>query len=163
ASSVPCGARSSSTMIVMMIAMTPSLNASRRPLPIAGGLRYGGCAPRSRPTSHQTQRLSMETPVKFYNSIGPNPKLVRMFAAEKGYQFAAVAEVDLLGGANRKGPYLEKNPAGQLPSVELDDGRVISETITICELIEETKPTPALIGTNPADRAETRMWVRRVE
>jgi len=101
--------------------------------------------------------------VKFYNSIGPNPKLVRMFAAEKGYQFASTSEVDLLAGANRKGPYLDKNPAGQLPCVELDDGRVISETIAICELIEETKPTPALIGTNPADRAETRMWVRRIE
>ena len=101
--------------------------------------------------------------MKFYNSIGPNPKLVRMFAAEKGYQFPSVVEVDLLGGANRKGPYLDKNPAGQLPCLELDDGRVIAETIAICELIEELKPAPALIGTNPADRAETRMWVRRVE
>lgn len=101
--------------------------------------------------------------MKFYNSIGPNPKLVRMFAAEKGFTFGEVEEVDLQGGANRKGPYLEKNPAGQLPSVELDDGRVIAETIAICEWIEDEKPAPALIGTHAADRAETRMWVRRVE
>lgn len=101
--------------------------------------------------------------MKLYNSIGPNPKLVRMFAAEKGYSFSAVEEVDLMAGANRQPPYLERNPAGQLPCVELPDGRFIAETIAICELIEEQKPTPALIGRTPTERAETRMWVRRVE
>jgi glutathione S-transferase len=101
--------------------------------------------------------------VKLYNSLGPNPKLVRMFAAEKGYSFAAIDEVDLMAGANRKEPYLSKNPAGQLPCVELPDGRFIAETVAICELIEEKQPKPALIGTTPEDRAETRMWVRRIE
>ena len=101
--------------------------------------------------------------MKFYNSMGPNPKLVRMFAAEKGYKFSAVEEVDLIQGANRQGPYLAKNPAGQLPCVELSDGRFIAETIAICELIEEQQPKPSLIGTTPEDRAETRMWVRRIE
>ena len=101
--------------------------------------------------------------MKLYNSMGPNPKLVRMFAAEKGYSFPAVEEVDLIKGANRKEPYLSKNPAGQLPCVELPDGRFIAETIAICELIEEKQQKPALIGTTPEDRAETRMWVRRIE
>jgi len=63
--------------------------------------------------------------VKLYNSMGPNPKLVRMFAAEKGYSFSATEEVDLGGGANRREPYLSKNPAGQLPCVELPDGRIV--------------------------------------
>ena len=101
--------------------------------------------------------------MKFYNSMGPNPKLVRMFATEKGYAFKETEEVDLGGGANRQEPYLSKNPAGQLPCVELPDGRFIAETIAICELIEEENPEPALIGANPGDRAETRMWVRRLE
>ena len=101
--------------------------------------------------------------MKLYNSIGPNPKLVRMFAAEKGYAFSEVVEVDLGGGENRKPPYLEKNSAGQLPCVELADGTIIAETIAICELIEEEQPEPALIGSNPVERAETRMWIRRVE
>jgi glutathione S-transferase len=95
--------------------------------------------------------------------MGPNPKLVRMFAAEKGYKFDALEEVDLIQGANRKEPSLKTNPAGQLPCVELSDGRFIAETIAICELIEEKQPKPALIGTTPEDRAETRMWVRRIE
>ena len=87
--------------------------------------------------------------MKFYDSIGPNPKLVRMFAAEKGYTSTRSKKVDLIAGANRKEPYLSKNPAGQLPCLELDDGRVIAETIAICELIEELQPEPALIGTTP--------------
>jgi len=101
--------------------------------------------------------------MKFYNSLGPNPKLVRMFAAEKGFKFPEVIEVDLLSGANRKEPYLKVNPAGQLPALELDDGRVISETVAICEYLEEISPRPPLIGSDAAERAETRMWVRRVE
>jgi glutathione S-transferase len=101
--------------------------------------------------------------VKFYDSIGPNPKLVRIFAAEKGYRFPQVEKVDLMAGANRQPPYLAKNPAGQLPALELDDGRVIAETVAICEYLEELKPEPALIGETAADRAETRMWTRRVE
>ena len=101
--------------------------------------------------------------MKFYDSLGPNPKLVRMFAAEKGFTFPQVEKVDIMAGANRQAPYLQKNPSGQMPSLELDDGRVIAETVAICEYIEEVKPKPALIGENAADRAETRMWTRRVE
>ncbi len=101
--------------------------------------------------------------MKFYDSIGPNPKLVRMFAAEKGFTLPPIEKVDIMAGANRQGPYLSKNPSGQMPALELDDGRVIAETVAICEYIEEQKPKPALIGENAADRAETRMWTRRVE
>ena len=101
--------------------------------------------------------------MKLYDSFGPNPHMVRMFAAEKGFTFKDVVKIDIMKGENRQAPYLAKNPAGGMPAVELDDGRVIAETIAICELIEETKPQPALIGSTPAERAETRMWVRRVE
>jgi glutathione S-transferase len=101
--------------------------------------------------------------MKFYDSLGPNPRLVRMFAAEKGFAFPEVVKVDLMAGANRQEPYLSKNPAGQLPALELDDGLVISETVAICEYLEELQPKPPLIGADPAQRAETRMWVRRVE
>jgi glutathione S-transferase len=101
--------------------------------------------------------------MKLYNSMGPNPKLVRMFAAEKGFSFDETVEVDLGAGENRKEPYLEKNPAGQLPCVELDDGKIVAETVAICELIEDLQPSPTLIGSTPEERAETRMWVRRLE
>jgi len=101
--------------------------------------------------------------MKIYDSIGPNPKMVRMFAAEKGFSFSESETVDIMVGDNLKEPYLSKNPAGAMPAVELDDGTVIAETNAICELIEEEQPSPVLIGSTAAERAETRMWLRRVE
>ncbi len=101
--------------------------------------------------------------MKIYDSVGPNPKMVRMFAAEKGFTFSETETVDIMAGANLEEAYTSKNPAAALPAVELDDGTVIAETIAICELIEEEKPDPVLIGSTAAERAETRMWVRRVE
>ena len=100
--------------------------------------------------------------MRLYNSLGPNPRLVRLFLLEKGIEIPA-EEIDIRAGENRRAPYTDKNPSGQLPSIELDDGRVLSETVAICEYIEDTHPTPALIGSNPEEKAETRMWVRRVE
>ena len=100
--------------------------------------------------------------MKFYNSIGPNPRVVKMFMAEKGLDIAR-EEVNLMAGENRKEPYLAKNPAGQLPVLELDDGQAISEILPICEYIEEVHPNPPLVGANAKERAETRMWTRRID
>jgi glutathione S-transferase len=100
--------------------------------------------------------------MKLLTSIGPNPRTVRMFLLEKGIDLPTV-EIDLMGGENRRPPYNERNPAGQLPALELDDGRVLAETVAICEYLEELNPEPALIGATPEERAETRMWLRRVE
>jgi glutathione S-transferase len=100
--------------------------------------------------------------MKFYNSIGPNPRVVKIFMAEKGLDIPRV-EVNLMAGENRQGPYLEKNPAGQLPALELDDGVVLSEILPICEYLEDIHPAKPLIGTNAEERAVTRMWTRRVD
>jgi glutathione S-transferase len=102
--------------------------------------------------------------MKFYNSRGPNPRMVRMFMAEKGIDIPKV-EVDLLAGENRREPYTAKvNPAGQTPALELDDGTVITEITAICEYLDEIKKdTPSLLGDTPAERAATRMWTRRID
>jgi glutathione S-transferase len=100
--------------------------------------------------------------MKFYNSMGPNPRVVKIFIAEKGLDIPRV-EVDLRAGENRQAPFLAKNPSGQLPALELDDGVVLAEILPICEYLEETHPTPPLIGTNAEERAITRMWTRRID
>lgn len=100
--------------------------------------------------------------MKFYNSVGPNPRAVRMFAAEKGLTLPTV-NVDLMKGENRQAAYVSKNVAGQMPCLELDDGTVIAEITTICEYIEDIHPTPAVIGATPKEKAETRMWTRRID
>ena len=101
--------------------------------------------------------------MKLYNSIGPNPHVVRMFMAEKGIDLPKV-DVDIRGGDNRKPPYNDKvNVAGQTPALELEDGSTITEITVICEYLEEKHPTPSLIGATPEERAETRKWTRRVD
>jgi glutathione S-transferase len=68
-----------------------------------------------------------------------------------------------MAGENRQAPYVAKNPSGQMPALELDDGFVLAEITAICEYLEETHPKPPLIGSNPKERAETRMWTRRID
>jgi len=100
--------------------------------------------------------------MKLYNSIGPNPHVVRMFMAEKGVDIP-MEDVDIRAGVNRESDFLAKNPSGQCPALELDDGSVIAEITNICEYLDETQPGPSLIGDTPEERANTRMWVRRVD
>jgi glutathione S-transferase len=100
--------------------------------------------------------------MKFYNSIGPNPRVVKMFMAEKGIDLPRV-EVDLRAGENRQAAHLARNPSGQMPALELDNGRFLAEVTAICEYLEENHPSPPLIGANAEERAMTRMWTRRVD
>ena len=97
-----------------------------------------------------------------HDSIGPNPRVVRIFMAERGIELPKTT-VDLRGGENRQPPYLAKNPAGQMPCLELDDGTVLAEITAICEYLDEVTPGASLIGTTPLERAETRMWTRRID
>jgi glutathione S-transferase len=103
-----------------------------------------------------------EQTMKLYDSVGPNPHLVRMFMAEKGIRMPAQT-VDLRAGENRQAEHLRRNPHGQMPTLELDDGSYLSEIIPICEYLEEKHPTPPLIGSTAEERAECRMWTRRVD
>lgn len=100
--------------------------------------------------------------MKLYDSAGPNPHVVRMFLAEKGITLP-VETVDLRAGDNRKEAHLKRNPHGQMPTLELDNGGYLSEIIPICEYIEEKHSTPPLIGTTAEERAECRMWTRRID
>lgn len=100
--------------------------------------------------------------MKLIGAFGPNPRAVRFFLLEKDMKLPS-EEVDLMAGENRRAAYLKKNPGGQVPALELDDGTVIAETVAIFEYLEEKQPNPPLIGSTPEERAEARMWQRRVE
>ena len=100
--------------------------------------------------------------MKLIHSFGPNPRVVRMFLAEKGLNLPS-EEVDILAADNRKEGFLKRNPGGQSPALELDDGTVVAETAVICEYVEEKHPTPVLIGRTSEERAHARTWQRRVE
>ena len=100
--------------------------------------------------------------MKLINSVGPNPHVVRMFAAERGIDLPT-ENIDILTGENRQDGYLNKNPSGQAPCLELDDGSHLAEVTAICEYLDEVSPGASLIGETPEQRAEARMWTRRVD
>lgn len=100
--------------------------------------------------------------MKLYNSMGPNPHMVRMYAAELGIELA-MEEVDLMGGENRQEAYLAKNPSGQCPALQLDDGTVLAEITAICQYLDDITDGTTLIGNTPEERANTHMWTRRVD
>jgi glutathione S-transferase len=100
--------------------------------------------------------------MKLINSIGPNPQVVRTFAAEKGIALAT-ENIDIMKAENRQAPYLKKNPAGGAPCLELDNGMHLSEITAICEYLEDKFPAKPMIGSTPEEKAETRMWTRRID
>ena len=51
----------------------------------------------------------------------------------------------------------------RVPTLELDDGTCISETVAICRYFDEVQPDPPLFGRTPVEKATVDMWVRRVE
>lgn len=74
----------------------------------------------------------------------------------------------MMVGENRKAEAIQKNPAGGLPFLELDNGVVIAETVAICRMMEDVArrgglSTPTLMGNDWCERAQVEMWLRRVE
>ena len=100
--------------------------------------------------------------MKLFDSVGPNPKVVRMFMAELGVECDR-QEVDLMGGENRQATFLEINPTGTCPALEMDDGSILSEVTAICEYLAEREGGSSLVGESAEDRALTRMWTRRID
>ena len=99
--------------------------------------------------------------MKLFDGLGPNPQVVRMFLAELGMEIETV-KVDIMAGENREEGHLNRNPMGQLPTLELDDGSYLAEITAICEYLDDLRGGTELIGTNPQERAVTRMWTRRI-
>ena len=99
--------------------------------------------------------------MKLYTGIGPNPRVVTIAIAELGAD-VELEQVDLMTGENRQDAHLERNPSGQLPTLELADGSFLAEVTAIVEYLDE-KIGGSLIGSTAEERAETRMWVRRID
>ena len=99
--------------------------------------------------------------MKLYIGMGPNPRVVLVALAELGTE-VEMQNVDLMEGENREDAHLARNPSGQLPTLELDDGSFLAEITAIVEYLDE-KFSGSLIGSTAEERAETRMWVRRID
>jgi glutathione S-transferase len=102
--------------------------------------------------------------MKLYYSPGaPSPRRVRVFMAEKAITGIDLVTVDLNAQEHKGAAYRAKSPLAKVPALELDDGRVLTETRAICTYLEGLHPEPNLMGVNAEERAFIEMADRRAE
>ena len=76
--------------------------------------------------------------MKLYTSPhAPSPRRVRMYAAEKGIALELIT-VDIASNETQSAAFLAVNPVGETPVLELPDGRLLTESNTICRYLDET-------------------------
>src|SRR3979409_1686852 len=101
--------------------------------------------------------------LKLCHSVtSPNSRRVRIFLAEKGLTLPLVP-VDLAKGEHHSDAYRAINPRRVVPTLVLEDGTVIAEVPAICRDMEETHPSPHLLGETAKEKAQVAMWERRAE
>ena len=93
----------------------------------------------------------------------PNPRRVLMFLVEKNINGLDLIHIDLNAQEHKTAEYRAKSPLARVPALELDDGRVLTETRAICTYMEGRVPEPNLMGRNAEERAFIEMADRRVE
>jgi glutathione S-transferase len=98
----------------------------------------------------------------YHDPRAPNPRRVRVFLAEKGVAYDTI-EVLIANAAHQTAEFRQKNPIALLPVLELEDGRILRESIAICRYIEELNPEPNLFGADAWERAQVEMWNRHAE
>ena len=86
---------------------------------------------------------------------------VRIALALKGLAYQVIP-VDLVQGQQRQHDYLTTNPQGLVPALQLDDGRILTQSLAILEWLEETFPEPPLYADNPVERARQRSLVQHI-
>lgn len=80
---------------------------------------------------------------------------VRIALNLKGLVYAPVP-VDLVAGAQKARDYVALNPGQSVPTLVLEDGTVLTQSMAILDWLEDTHPDPALLPSDALQRA----WVR---
>ena len=96
------------------------------------------------------------TYMRLYDAkAAPSARRVTIYLAEKGIE---IERIDLnLKAQEQKSPeFLKKNPKGQVPVLQLDDGTFLPESAAIVEYLEEVHPNPPMLGGTLEERAHTR-------
>jgi maleylpyruvate isomerase len=88
---------------------------------------------------------------------------VRIALHSKGIAFEYVV-LSLVrdGGEHRQESHLARNPIGQIPVLELDDGRHLAQSLAIIEYLDETAPARPLLPADPWLRGRARMIAEMV-
>lgn len=100
--------------------------------------------------------------MKLHDGKAPSPKRVRIFLHEKGIEVPSTVH-DVLGGDTRTPEFMAINSLGEVPALELGDGRTLTESVAICRYVEALHPDPSLFGRDAFEQAHVEMWNRRIE
>ena len=90
----------------------------------------------------------------FHVPLSPFCRKVRLSLAEKKIEVELVEERYW----EQDPEFMRRNPAGKVPVLRLD-GIMMAESGPICEYIEDTRPEPALLPSDPVQRFEVRRLV----
>lgn len=93
--------------------------------------------------------------MKLYYAPGTISIAVAIALEEAGLSYEAV-KVDFATAEQTKTPYLELNPKGRVPSLELEGGQVLTETGALLDYIAALKPAAALVPAQPEVAAHAR-------
>ncbi|WP_397453337.1 glutathione S-transferase family protein [Pseudomonas sp. NA-150] len=103
--------------------------------------------------------------MKIFDCPGaPNPARIRIVLAAKGLDSSVeFVKVDLIGAEHKRSEYLEKNPLGTLPALQLDDGTYLAECTAITEYLDNLDGNPILTGKTPKEKGVIHMMQKRAE
>ncbi len=80
----------------------------------------------------------------------------------KGFVPDDTRYVHLRKGEQRADAFVGVNPQGLVPALELDDGTVLTQSMAIIEWLDETRPEPALLPSDPVQRALVRGFAQAI-
>jgi maleylacetoacetate isomerase len=60
------------------------------------------------------------------------------------------------GGHHKRDDYRTVNPQMRVPALELDDGKILLQSLAIIDYLDETHPEPPLLPSDPVQRAHVR-------
>lgn len=83
------------------------------------------------------------------------PYRVRIGLQLKGVEYDYAA-LDLIAGDQRDPKYRAVNPQGLVPALDLGDGDILTQSLSILEYLEETRPEPPILPRGARDRATVR-------
>ncbi|AFO89389.1 glutathione S-transferase family protein [Phaeobacter inhibens] len=90
----------------------------------------------------------------YHVPLSPFCRKVRLSLAEKRIEVELVEERYW----EKEADFLRRNPAAKVPVIRLD-GKLMAESAAICEYLEETRPDPSLMPSDPEGRYEVRRLV----
>jgi glutathione S-transferase len=94
-------------------------------------------------------------------SKAPNPQRLDYFLKYKGVEIPTT-EVDLREKEQFSEEFISINPVSTLPTLVLDDGTVLTDTIAICVYLDNLYPEKSLFGSSASEYAQVIGWDHRL-